>query len=169
MTEHLGASSKEINTLPGAISDDTLASVADVRRNWSRIIDALLGMYALTDNWDGLGAEAPGADLLSSAMDLVQLLCEEPTNQIPSRIVPTPIGTILLEWQTAGQYEEWEISEPYLAECMLKEPGKPARHWQVQRHSAHPDQGLASEPPVLSRNRTRVEQTIASEHLYQAA
>jgi hypothetical protein len=151
------------------MSDDVLTSGGESRRSWSRIIDDLLAMYAMRDNWDGLGAEAPGSDLLRSTIDLVCLLKEEPEIPVPSRIIPTPIGTVLLEWQTARQYLEWEVTRPYTAECMSKESGKPARHWTFDWCPAHTDQGMAFEHAVLSQPATQSGQSIASEQVYIAA
>lgn len=169
ITEHVSASSEEISTLPGAASDDMLAWGADARSGWSHIVDELLAMYAMKDDWDGLGAEAPCPSLVRSAMHLVRLLRELPANPIPSRVVPTPIGTILFEWHPAGRYEEWEITEPYMAHCMLAQAESSAQHSEVRWKPAQYSQDIASEQPLLANNGEKSEQNVSSELLYQAA
>jgi hypothetical protein len=96
---------------------------------WYAAISTLLGFRELGDNWDGLGARAPSAELIASAVGLACLL-EESTLPPPTRVVPGLDRTVLLEWQEAdGTYAEVEVVRPLYAEGMIVEPGKPAQHW----------------------------------------
>ena len=97
---------------------------------WRRGIEDLLAMRALPDDWDGLGAEAPPRDVIDSAIDLVRTRRNDPDAPPPVRIVSSPNGSVVLEWQMAGAYYEAEIAEPYHAEWMFEPPGGPAEHWE---------------------------------------
>ena len=52
--------------------------------------------------------------------------------EVPSRVVPGLEGSVVFEWQFPdGGHGEIEVVRPFLAEVMLLEPGKPARHWTL--------------------------------------
>lgn len=96
---------------------------------WEKVIDEVVAMQHLGVNWDGLYASAPSLELLASVVGLAYLLKDDGVDA-PSRAVPSTSGTVLLEWQFAdGSYGEIEVTRPLFAECMLLEPGKPAKHW----------------------------------------
>jgi hypothetical protein len=101
------------------------------RQGWETAIDEVVAMQHLDDDWDGLGAKAPSRVLLESAIALAYVLLEKGTDP-PTRAVPGLEGTVLLEWQFPdGSYGEIEVTGQRQAEVMLKEPGKPARHWAL--------------------------------------
>ncbi|HEY4696663.1 MAG TPA: hypothetical protein VIH29_01470 [Gallionella sp.] len=85
----------------------------------------------LPDNWDGEGAEAPKAELVDSAIDLLSSLQSQRTLPPPTRIAASPAGNIILEWQLEHSvYLEAEIVEPFRVEWMLELPFHPTRHWE---------------------------------------
>ena len=96
---------------------------------WEAVVNELVRMQHLGDNWDGLGATAPSGELLASAVGLAYLFKEDGV-EAPTRVVPATDGAVIFEWQFAdGSYGEIEVIRPLFAEAMLVEPGKPARHW----------------------------------------
>ena len=98
---------------------------------WNRCIEDLLKMPGLPDGWDGSDAVAPRADIVDSAIALINLLQDDPEALPPSRVVASPNGTIILEWQMGPDYMEAEVIEPYHAECLLHRPGKPEAYWEI--------------------------------------
>ena len=96
---------------------------------WDKVMRELEAMRELEDDWDGLGARGPTAEIIDSAIGLAHLLHGR-SMDAPTRVVPGPEGTVILEWQDPdGSYSEVEVVRPFYAEVMAIEPGKPARHW----------------------------------------
>ena len=83
----------------------------------------------LQENWDGEGAEIPNYALLQSVKDLLHRMYsrQEPP---PSRIMPTPDGTIVIEWQAQQTYRECEVAEPYHAEWFVRYPDGTSVAWE---------------------------------------
>ncbi len=104
---------------------------ARVAELWKERTDDLLRIRGVERDWDGLGAEAPDAALVDSAIDLLKELHSADELPPPTRIVATPGGTVLFEWQYDDGYEEAEIVEPYRAEWMLERPGERPVHWMT--------------------------------------
>ncbi len=104
---------------------------ARVRELWKERTDDLLRIRRIKHDWDGLGAEAPDSALVDSAISLLEKLRRESDLAPPTRIVATPAGTVLFEWQYDDGYEEAEIVEPYRAEWMLERPGQRPVHWMT--------------------------------------
>ncbi len=98
---------------------------------WKERTDDLLRIRSTEHDWDGLGAEAPDDALVDSAISLLKMLRRESDMPPPTRIVATPGGTVLFEWQYDGVYIEAEIVEPYCAEWMLERPGEQTAHWTM--------------------------------------
>jgi hypothetical protein len=98
---------------------------------WRPVIDEIVAMQHLGDDWDGLGADAPSQELVASAVGLAYLLHDCGIDP-PAAVAPGPSGTVLFVWHFAdGAYSEIEIDRPLHAEVMLLEPNKPARHWSL--------------------------------------
>jgi hypothetical protein len=96
--------------------------------SWEPALAELVGLKDLGENWDGLGAHAPGHELLASAVGLANLLQERGMDP-PCRVVPGVSGNVLFEWQDPdGAYCELDIDKPFHAEVMLIVPGEPAKH-----------------------------------------
>ncbi len=98
---------------------------------WESAIDEIVALLNLGENWDGLGAKPPTREVAAAAIGLAYLL-QERGAEPPTRIVPGPQGSIVLERQEAdGTYCEVEVLRPLYAEVMLIEPGKPPQHWTI--------------------------------------
>lgn len=83
---------------------------------WKNCLGQLDSIRALRPNWDDAGAPA----ISSKLMEIAESLLTESRDlggEAPSRVVPTPAGTIAVEWQSPDVYMEVEISEGGL-ECL---------------------------------------------------
>lgn len=85
-------------------------------QTWHSLIDELLHIRNLEDDWDGEGTEAPHPALVDGAITLAQYL---QANGIPSadRVIAGVNGTIYFEWHTPFGYQEIEVLSPMDAEC----------------------------------------------------
>ncbi len=95
---------------------------------WEMIIDKVVDMQRLGDDWDGLGAKAPARELLASAVGLAYLLKDRGTEP-PKTVVLSLSGTVVFEWQWADG--EVEVDRPLHADAMLTIPGQPPKHWEL--------------------------------------
>jgi hypothetical protein len=102
---------------------------------WDRIFRELENIRILQEDWDGLGAKAPSAPLLESAVGLARFLSAR-RNEAPSSVAAGPDGTILFNWQNEAGYLDAEVTKPYLVEWMLAPPGQRARHWVTRGFSS---------------------------------
>ncbi len=101
------------------------AEEADDR--WSAIIREVVGFHDLADDWDGLGAKAPSAALVDSALLLADLL-RQGGMKAPGRVVPGLEGEVIFEWQRKGVYLEVEVCKPSYAEYVKIAPGQQSVH-----------------------------------------
>ncbi|HWG41352.1 MAG TPA: hypothetical protein VN688_01105 [Gemmataceae bacterium] len=85
-------------------------------RTWLPLIDELLHIRNLQDDWDGEGTEAPHPALVDGAITLAQYL---QANRTPpaDRVLAGVNGTIYFEWHTSFAYQEIEVTSPIDAEC----------------------------------------------------
>jgi hypothetical protein len=95
---------------------------------WDEMIKRLIGLRNLQEDWDGMGAKAPKAALIDSALDLAVQLRQQGFRH-PSRVGAGPDGEILLEWQDDHLYLEAEISAPHSTEWMLAIDDQRPKHW----------------------------------------
>lgn len=92
---------------------------------WERIALELKRISLFDYDWDDLDAERPNDEVISDAFRLLWALKDsEPWNP-PGRVVASPTGTIIFEWQYQDALIEVEIEEPGIAEYCLKERNKP--------------------------------------------
>jgi hypothetical protein len=98
---------------------------------WEPAVEKMVEFQNLGDDWDGEGAQAPSEEVLKSAIGLAFTLHQQGVDP-PSRVVPGPEGSVIFEWQDPdGTYTEVEIVGWLVAELMVIEPGKPAKHWTL--------------------------------------
>jgi len=83
----------------------------DPRQAWSQVIDELLRMRLLKDDWDGEGALAPHPSLVDGAISLARDLQANGT-PAADRVLASPNGTICFEWFTPLGYQEIEVISP---------------------------------------------------------
>ena len=89
------------------------------RAAWLRVRDMLHEMLDLPDDWDGMGAEAPRRDVVADAIDVLDTARHREDWPPPTRVVATPDGSIIIEWQTILRCLEIEIEHPGQVEWML--------------------------------------------------
>jgi hypothetical protein len=77
-------------------------------RRWSDVIDELLSLYGLKDDWDGEGTPAPGPALVTAALQLAQQL-QQRNAPPPDRAHASVNGTVYLEWYLPSHYIETEV------------------------------------------------------------
>ena len=81
------------------------------RNNWDSIIDELLRMRELQDDWDGEGSLAPEKALVDDVTSYAYWRKKE--NELaPARVIATVNGTICMEWTINGLFIEYEFVEP---------------------------------------------------------
>ena len=81
------------------------------RNDWDSIIDELLRMRELQDDWDGEGSIAPEKALVDDVTSYTYWRKKE--NELaPARVIATVNGTICLEWTINGLFIEYEFVEP---------------------------------------------------------
>jgi hypothetical protein len=85
-------------------------------RSWHPLIDELLRIRNLQDDWDGEGTEAPHPALVDGAITLAQYLQANRTRPA-DRVIAGVNGTIYFEWHTPFGYQEIEVTSPINAEC----------------------------------------------------
>ncbi len=85
------------------------------RRTWALLIDDLLAIRHLEDDWDGQGAEAPHPALVDGAITLAQYLHAK--GMAPAdRAIAGVNGTVFFEWHGPVGYLEIEVTAPDEAE-----------------------------------------------------
>lgn len=104
-----------------------------VSASWERSEARIRELYALPEDWDGLGADKPKHEFIYAALRLLIRLQSKGEYPPPDRIVPTPDGGVSFEWQTDGrmiladidetpnevQWLDWSTSGSF-----------PSRHWK---------------------------------------
>jgi hypothetical protein len=96
---------------------------------WQRAFEQLRALSLLQDDWDGLGAKAPPAALLASAVKIAELY-RASGSPAPSRVVAGTDGAVVIEWQADGSYTDLEIIRPYYAKGMTRVKGR-RTHWTL--------------------------------------
>src|SRR5579875_1322013 len=84
-------------------------------QTWSSLIDELLRIRNLQDDWDGEGTEAPDPALVDGAITLAQSLRAK-RSPPADRVIAGVNGTIYFEWHTPFGYQEIEVLSPVDAE-----------------------------------------------------
>jgi hypothetical protein len=81
------------------------------RNDWETVIDELLWMRELQDDWDGEGSAAPQKALVDYVTSFAYRRKQE--NQLaPDRIIATVNGAICFEWYVNGLFTECEFVAP---------------------------------------------------------
>ncbi|MCI0465085.1 MAG: hypothetical protein L0Z62_49825 [Gemmataceae bacterium] len=113
-----------------ATSADVSPSAATAQ--WDRLLDDLVRLRALEDDWDGQGASALDPANVDRAIAWVQQMRRWERALPPARVVPGVTGELILEWQADSFYLTAELSQPDRVEWMLALPGQPTRQWETE-------------------------------------
>jgi hypothetical protein len=114
---------------PSRLSEIVLGNLPDSAApdGWGSVQGDIDAISRLEPDWDGMGGSAPSSALIDGLGQFL-LKLRSGGSPPPARIVPTPLGTILLEWYSAGTYTEAEIVAPNRVEIMELQPDRPAVH-----------------------------------------
>jgi hypothetical protein len=86
-----------------------------VREAWDQLIDRLISIRFLEDDWDGEGSVAPDPSAVAGATKLALALKAQ--RLLPAdRVTASVNGTVVFEWHTPDGYHEIEITSPIDAE-----------------------------------------------------
>lgn len=129
---------------------ETALTLSDpsAQQRWRRIQQDITRVRSLRENWDGMGTTAPELETVENAAVFAVSL---QTNRMlpPTRVVPSPDGSILLQWETDGGYLEAEVSDPGHIEWMLVRRGAPAAHWTQSWPEQDEGHWVTENHPVL--------------------
>lgn len=104
---------RHIFTIRSAFSSSDRDSA---EQKWWSIIDELLRVRNLKDNWDGEGALAPPPELVDSAITLAKTLKDNGVPP-PDRVHASVNATVYFEWYNPLGYGEIEVVSPVDAQC----------------------------------------------------
>jgi hypothetical protein len=99
----------------GKAADPTRKPAETSDAGWGEIIDQLIDIARLQDDWDGAGSAAPGRGVIAGANRLAQALRAK-KEQAPGRVTPSVNGTICFEWHLDDGWLEIEVTSPMDAE-----------------------------------------------------
>jgi hypothetical protein len=75
---------------------------------WKEVVDELLRIRTLQNNWDGEGSPAPAPALVDAALRFAGNL-EKAKHPLPDTVYASGYGTVYLEWQTSPYREVIEV------------------------------------------------------------
>lgn len=91
---------------------------------WPQLIDDLLALRHLEEDWDGQGAAAPHPSLVDGAIALAQDF--QAKEMVPAdRVIAGVNGTLFFEWHRPTEYMEIEMTAPNQAEVRRVRKGSP--------------------------------------------
>jgi hypothetical protein len=91
-------------------------------RTWSQLIDDLLTLRDLEEDWDCQGAAAPHPAVVDGSITLAQHF--QAKKIVPAdRVIAGVSGTVFFEWHSSGGYLEIEVTTPDQAECRSVKQG----------------------------------------------
>lgn len=97
---------------------------------WEPLVDQLLRVYTLEDDWDGAGAAAPDKRCIEAALNWIREMAKSSETAVPpSYVSVSPGGELLLAWQTDSEYLEAEVVSPTEVEWMYCVDGSPTENW----------------------------------------
>jgi hypothetical protein len=113
---------------------------------WEQQEDRLLELRRLPDNWDDEGGRAPAPDVAARVSQLLREFRLVGTHPAPSRIVPTPDGGLILEWQMPGLFATLEITQPFSGAWLIQRDGEEAE-FRVETWAEQPLQSRGARYP----------------------
>lgn len=116
------------SSVAGAGDRPAVSPVPGSRLIWDKLIDELLRIRGLPDDWDGDGSPAPPPALVDRA---IQVACEHrAANVSPADRVHAGVnGTVYFEWFTPTGYAEIEVASPSEATYRWVPKGQAAVSW----------------------------------------
>jgi hypothetical protein len=99
-----------------------LPHILTIDRRWSSIIDELLRIHTLENDWDGEGTIAPDPALVDGAIKLAKYLQGQgmiPPDRVHACVNPT----VNFTWHTPLSYIKIEVVSPFRTECRTVREG----------------------------------------------
>ena len=100
-------------------------------RTWAQVMQVLIALRSLNDDWDGEGSEAPRPAAIAMAAQVAGSL-EAHGAPVPTTATATRSGGILFGWEREADYTEIEVVGPDRVEWMVIAPGSPAMHGEIE-------------------------------------
>ena len=124
-----------LGEVPSVASPLPTASVAP--DPWRPLVDNLLRIRLLKDDWDGQGAAMPNPVNVDHVLKWLGQMRAYPRAIPPARAIPGVAGEIYLEWQDTGMTLTAEVADPGKIEWTLAVLGRPRRHWVTDWNLPH--------------------------------
>jgi hypothetical protein len=106
--------------------------------NWADCVDRLRELRTWSNDWDGLGSPAPRASALDDAERFLGI-SQGSIAGSPVRIVPTPDGALLFEWQSADKIVEAICAGDKIIKFTASYPGGTMIEWCLSIADDHED------------------------------
>jgi hypothetical protein len=110
-----------------------------MREAWTKCTDALDAIEQLKEDWDGLGASAPDSAVVRSAKSFLALSQRQQPSLPPTRVLASPDGSVVMEWQNDSSILEVEIEEFGRAMYTLELAGQRPRFWSAPFAATGPE------------------------------
>ena len=116
-----------------ALAADALMTSPESQHSkaWRERMQELRAIRGYRDDWDGLGAQAPGPDLTDDVEAILRSCREDPSLPAPDRILATPDGGVAVEWQLGSTVLEVEFTASGVAEFMHSVSGAQTKQWTM--------------------------------------
>lgn len=98
---------------------------------WDRILNELIRLRDLEDDWDGQGSLVLGRDNVEAALRWINEMRRWRQALPPSCAVPGTAGEVVFEWRGDAFQLAAEISTPEKIEWLLNIPGQPLKQWDT--------------------------------------
>ena len=92
-------------------------------RTWREVTDELLRLHSLQNDWDGLGAVSPSAEVVQTCLELMRVVRDHEISP-PTLLRPAPNGSLVFEWKLGEARVELEVSDDSLDLMSFDATGK---------------------------------------------
>jgi hypothetical protein len=98
---------------------------------WDHILDELLRLRRLDNDWDGQGARALDPSNVDQAIAWVNEMRRWNRALPPTHVLPGTLGEVVLEWRLDSFHLIAEISTSSRIEWLLNLPDQPIKQWET--------------------------------------
>jgi hypothetical protein len=93
-----------------------------------RTVESMRSVFSLPHNWDSYGAPRIAFENVKYAFNLLVFTMDD--NTPPPNVVPTPEGSVQLEWHEGGIDLELEVISPYRIYASYEDQDDPEASWE---------------------------------------
>lgn len=101
-------------------SGDSISADAVVLKCWKQRENELKAIRRYRDDWDGMSATAPSPHLVDNAIRFLSYLKRSGEERAPDAVAASPVGSIVLIWDSKDLYVEAEIAAVGIVEWMYE-------------------------------------------------